>query len=308
MLFRSTTVSGLVKVGNNLSINATGFLNGSGNAYLAYANAVSYTDSKFGNVVVNSANVFYSGIEITSEQPLIFRGNNYVSSVINKSNTGFAELWWHNRDFDAGNASNNTSVDSDLYVESDGMWLYNGALDNSNNYVSHTWHWGMDGMFDIPSGGDIRRDGVSVINLPRPTPNIEYTGVFNGYPDTLPVTTGKNVIYTANGTTVSNSNLYWWDDQFYDGNYDLSGTVTISLTNIGGLTGQVSFGNKSLNLLTNVDLDQVAYTESFFTTNMPALDSFSAANLVHIQNNFRINSMDKAETVFDFSNLRYVRN
>ena len=290
--YANTTVSGLVKVGNNLSINSTGYISGTANT---------------GNVTFSNA-PYYSGQQITSADPLILRGNNYVTSVVNDSNTGFAELWWHNRDLELGNASNNTSVDADLYVENDGMWLYVGGLDNSNTFYNHQWHWGMDGILDIPSGGDIRRDGVSVLNPPRPTPNIEYTGVFNGYPDTLPVTTGKNVIYTANGTTVSNSNLYWWDDQFYDGNYDLSGTTTITLTNIGGLTGQVSFGNKTLNLLTNVNLDQVAYTSNFYTTNMPALDTFSAGNLAHINNNFRIYSMDKAETVFDFSNLRYVSN
>ena len=43
------------------------------------------------------------------------------------------------------------------------MWLWVGGLDNSNTYYNHQWHWGMDGILDIPSGGDIRRDGLSVI-------------------------------------------------------------------------------------------------------------------------------------------------
>ena len=219
-------------------------------------------------------------------------------------------MWWHNRDLELGNASNNTPLDADLYVENDGMWLWVGGLDNSNNYYNHQWHWGMDGMLDIPSGGDIRRDGVSVLSVPLtpPTPNIEYTGTFLGYPDILPVTTGKNVIYTANGSTVSNSNLYWWDDQFYDGDYDLSGATSITLSNIGGITGGISIGSKSLNLLTNVDLGQVAYVDGFYTVNLPALETFSANNLAHINGNIRFYSMDNANSVFNFPNLRYVKN
>lgn len=115
-----------------------------------------------GNVTFSNTS-YYSGQQITSADPLILRGNNYVTSVINDKNDGFAELWWHNRDFDSGNASNNTPVDADLYVDNNGMWLWAGGLDNSNTYYFHQWHWGMDGMLDIPSGGDIRRDGVSVI-------------------------------------------------------------------------------------------------------------------------------------------------
>ena len=128
----------------------------------AYSNAINYTNSKFGNVVISTNNVFYSGIEITSEQPLVLRGNNYVSTVINTTNSGFAELWWHNRDYDAGPVPDGTSVDTDFYVEGDGAWLVTGKFINSTSFDTRIWHWGMDGMLDIPSNGDIRRDGVSL--------------------------------------------------------------------------------------------------------------------------------------------------
>ena len=177
------------------------------------------------------------------------------------------------------------------------------------NSVQNNWNFYSNGVLGLPDGiGDIQRDGRSVINLPLPTPSINYTGTFIGYPDIFPVTTGKNVIYTANGSTVANSNLYWWDNQFYDGDYDLSGTTSIVLNNIGGITGQVSLGNKSLNLLASVDLGQVAYCDHLYLTNMPALDYLSAGNLAHINGNLRMYSMDKPETAFDFTNLRYMRN
>ena len=109
-----------------------------------------FRSANTGNVTFSNTS-YYSGQQITSADPLILRGNNYVTSVINDKNDGFAELWWHNRDLELGNASNNTPLDADLYVENDGMWLYNGALDNSNNYVGHSWHWGMDGISKNPA-------------------------------------------------------------------------------------------------------------------------------------------------------------
>ena len=287
---------GVVKIGTGLVIDDTGLLSSTGGS------------GNTGNVTFGTTPYYGNGDEISSINPLVLRGNNYVTSVINNANNGFAELWWHNRDYDAGTIANNTGVDVDFYLENDGAYLYTGKYVNSTSYASYGWHWDMDGNYNIPSGGDIRLDGQSVINTPKPTPSIEYTGTFIGYPDILPVSSGKNVIYTANGSAVSNANLYWWDDQFYDGNYDLSGTTSVTLRNIGGVTGQVSLGNKSLNFLANIDLDQVSYVDSLYLSNLPALVTFSANNLAHVNGNLRIYSMDKNDSVFNFPNLRYVRN
>jgi hypothetical protein len=120
-------------------------------------------------IAVNDDNYFKFGVTtdqynpadtISSPNPLMFRSNNWVTSVYNDANNGFAEVWWHNPDAPA----NNQPRDSDFYVDSDGAWIVNGRYNEIGNYINNSWHFGMDGMLDLPTGvGDIRRDGVSVL-------------------------------------------------------------------------------------------------------------------------------------------------
>ena len=313
--YANTTTAGVVKVGNNLSVNATGFLN-----------------AEAGGGVANTGNITFSNTIISQNS-----GENiYINNPNNAIQIGGSWLVQMSASEDANNIWGNGNTTAYAWVYQDPQhgqptgYAEHGSYLQANNRYSESYvttspnavfyigyndgstykrlNYNSNGIFNLPAGGDYQIDGVSVITPPHPTPNIAYTGTFIGYPDVLPVTTGKNVIYTANGSTVSNNNLYWWDDQFYDGNYDLSGATSIALNNIGGLTGQFSFGSKSLNVLASIDLGQVAYVSNYFTTNMPSLDYISAGSLAHIQDNLRIYSMDKAETVFDFSNLRYIRN
>ena len=313
--YANTTIAGVVKVGNNLSVNATGFLNAEAGGGVANTGNITFSNTIISqnsgeNIYINNPNnaiqigaKWLTQISATEDANDIWgNGNTTAYAWVYQDPqygqpTGYAE---HGSYLQANNRYSEsyvtTSPNAVFYIG-----YYDGSTYKRLNYNSN-------GIFNLPAGGDYQIDGVSVLNPPPPTPNIAYTGTFIGYPDILPVTTGKNVIYTANGSTVANSNLYWWDNQFYDGDYDLSGTTSIALNNIGGITDQVSLGNKSLNLLASVDLGQVAYCSQIYLTNMPALDYLSAGNLAHINGNFRIYSMDKPETVFDFTNLRYIRN
>ena len=346
--YANSSTGGLIKIGAGIDVNnGIISVNASGDAAQAYSNAISYTDTAVATAYANAIAYTNAAISSVTSNTGNFQFVNDTMSLNNSDNMYIENpnnaifidgLWLAQLTATQNSAPGGGSGNSQSY-----SWVYqeprygqptgyaeHGAYVQANNFYSemyvttnsdnifyvdwndgHTFkrlNYNSNGIFNLPAGGDYQIDGVSVITPPHPTPNIAYTGTFIGYPDVLPVTTGKNVIYTANGSTVSNNNLYWWDDQFYDGNYDLSGATSIALNNIGGLTGQFSFGSKSLNVLASIDLGQVAYVSNYFTTNMPSLDYISAGSLAHIQDNLRIYSMDKAETVFDFSNLRYIRN
>lgn len=106
-----------------------------------------------------SANLYSPAASFSSDKPLVVQSNNYVTTIINTSNNGFAELWWNNPDPQRADMP----VGSDFYVEGDGAWLYNSKFNSSNNYVGYGWNWDMNGVFNIPNDGDIKRNGVSVI-------------------------------------------------------------------------------------------------------------------------------------------------
>mgnify|MGYP003344631252 CR=1 FL=1 len=309
----NNSYAGVVKVGNNLSINSTGYLSSTGGTAntgdITFNHNIISTSNSSDNLYLYHPN---NGIQIGATWLAQMSATSDAGNNIWGSGNTQGYMWVYqdtNHYAEFGTYISNNNFYTEIYntTNPDRFFTIEAHDPSASPAINVVWSWNTDGVINLPNDGDIQRNGKSVLP-PVLTPNIAYTGTFIGYPDVLPVTTGKNIIYTANGSTVSNSNFYWWDDQFYDGNYDLSGATSIALNNIGGLTGQFSFGNKSLNVLASIDLGQVSYISNYFTTNMPSLDYISAGSLAHIQDNLRIYSMDKAETVFDFSNLRYVRN
>jgi hypothetical protein len=141
------------------------------------------------------------------------------------------------------------------------------------------------------------------------SPNIAYTGVFNGYPATISVTRGQGIFFTNTNTVLETTGKYWWDGEFDTNNYDLSGIETLNFYNLGGIKLDFRLGGKSENFLTDVNLrDIVAIGDDFYIRDLPALDTFSANNLAYVGNNFQIDTMDNANTQFNFPNLKTIIN
>ena len=139
------------------------------------------------------------------------------------------------------------------------------------------------------------------------TPNIAYTGVFNGYPASIPITKGQAIYFTGNNYVLETSNKYWMAARFDTDDYDLSGTETLDFNNIGGITVNFRLGGKGEVLLTDVNLrDIAAISTNFYVRDLPALETFSANNLAYVGGNFQIDTMDNANTQFNFPNLKTV--
>jgi len=138
-----------------------------------------------------------------------------------------------------------------------------------------------------------------------PTPNVAYTGVFNGYPANIPITKGQGVFFTSNNYILETDN-YWWDE-FDTYNYDLSGVETLNFYNLGGIKYDFRLGGKSETLLTDVNLHDIAVVgDDIYLENLPALETFNANNLTYVGYNFEIYSMDKIDTQFNFPNLKTI--
>lgn len=198
-------------------------------------------------------------------------------------------------------------VGNNLSVNSSGF--LNGGLNDRLTNGNNTVVLNSNGILHLPNTvGDIYRDGVSVIMPVMLSPNIAYTGVFNGYPASLPVTKGQAIFFTSNSYVLETSNKYWLATRFNNNDFDISGAQTIDLINIGGIQGDFRIGGKSETLLTDVDLHDVAViTDYFYVRDLPALQSFNANNLSYVGDYFQIDNMDNANTQFDFSNLKTIK-
>ena len=140
------------------------------------------------------------------------------------------------------------------------------------------------------------------------TPNIAYTGVFNGYPASIPVTSGQAIYFTENNYVLETSNKYWMATRFDTYDFDLSGTETLDFNNIGGINDRFRLGGKGEVLLTDVDLhDITVITDYFYIRDLPSLETFSANNLAYVGNYFEIDTMDNANTQFNFPNLKTIK-
>lgn len=212
----------------------------------------------------------------------------------------------------AGNAYSNGATayqGGNVYI-STGVGSNGGA--NGNILLatgSNQWAFDKTGVLTLPDTiGDIKRDGVSVLPPTMLTPNIAYTGVFNGYPASLAVTKSQAIYFTENNSVIETTNKYWLATRFDTSDYDLSGTQTLTFNNIGGIQNNFRLGGKSETLLSNVDLkDITVITDHFYLRDLPALTMFSANNLSYVGNYFQIDNMDNADTQFNFPNLKTVQ-
>jgi hypothetical protein len=294
------------------------------------------------NTPVSSYNVQYTG----DVETWIFDGLSYrnISSLSNSpvfrgSANSFQQVVLQNVS-NANNASGDYVVYNNAgnYLEGTGPFVDMGI--NSSNYDSTEYGnvWTQSDSYLYNMGGNliigpetnhsikfiangtdsddvkmvVNSTGVFVNTTLYTTtlsPNIAYTGVFNGYPATIPVIKGQGIAFTSNNYVLETSNKYWWDGEFDTANYDLSGVETLNFYNLGGIKLDFRLGGKSENFLTSVNLrDIVAIQDDFYIRDLSALTSFSANNLSYIGNNFQIDTMDNANTQFNFPNLKTIIN
>lgn len=206
-----------------------------------------------------------------------------------------------------GTAINLLNVTSDIVPATDNTYsLGNSSHQWQSLYVTSNTIYISGTPLSI-SNGNLTVNGAVVGTPAMLSPNIAYTGVFNGYPASLPVTRGQGVFFTSNNYTLETTDKYWLATRFDTNDYDLSGTETIDLINIGGIQSNFRLGGKSEVLLTDVNLHDInIVTDYFYLRDLPALQTFNANNLSYVGNYFQIDNMDNANTQFDFSNLKTI--
>jgi hypothetical protein len=199
-----------------------------------------------------------------------------------------------------------TKITSDIIPSTNNTYsLGNTTHQWKSSYIANTIYLG--GYPLTISNGSLRVNNSVISETVFLTPNIAYTGVFNGYPATLGLTKGLSILVTANSFVLETPNKYWLSTRFDTDDYDLSGTQTITFNNIGGIDANFRLGGKSETLLTTVNLgDIVAIDSNFYLRDLPALTTFNANNLVYVRGNFQIDTMDNANTQFNFPNLKTI--
>jgi hypothetical protein len=251
--------------------------------------------------------VFEDGMIRANTGNFDISSNNSISlqSVVSNSTIGWSELYWTNLN---PTPANNEMSFADLYVWGDGMGYTMGKVRQDLNSIQlNEWIWTKDGNYILPDGGDIILEGNSVINRPMLTPSITYTGTVKDFPTFFNLSKGHALLHTSNGHVLDNETLYWIEDRFYTSDSDFSLAQTLDFNNIGGINNNFTIGTDSENLLAIVNLHSISViTGNISITNLPALTSFNASNLVFVGGNLSIDSMDKTNTVFNFSSLNHI--
>lgn len=179
--YANTTSAGIIKVGNNLTINATGFLSatssGSGNADLAYTNAVAYADTKaataYSNAVADAAALYQTSAGLNANvATYLSDGNDKVITGSNITLNGNVAVNGNTNFF----ASNNT-IYSDALVElhAPGGDIANTWMFNDGKDIGHRFHYydGGDKNAALVFANDTR-------NLEFYVDGTESAGVFAG--------------------------------------------------------------------------------------------------------------------------------
>jgi hypothetical protein len=168
-----------------------------------------------------------------------------------------------------------------LYVSNNTIYIGGKALTVADNGAVL-----VDGT-DITSGISGGGGGITY-----PTPSISYTGIFGGIPEFWRYTANPPKLqYSSNGAfKTTGSDLYWLDQNFDDGYYDLSGLTSITFTNIGGIKGYLDFSAKSEVVLTSIDLGDIAVIDEWynFAGFSNTLTTYTASNLVDVGGGFTI--------------------
>ena len=202
-----------------------------------------------------------------------------------------------------GNSTSNSAF-TGMYFDN---YNENIKIQISNNTINNFWTYDNNGNLIIPSNGDVIRDGYSVITLPMLEPHINYTGVWNGYPSIMNLLKGRAIIYNSNNYILESKTKYWKSDRFFTGDSDLSGTETITFSNIGGIDNYFSVGGKGEVILSNIDLDGLeVITQYVNIAYLPSLTTFSANNLTFVGGDFSIHDISNTSTTFNFSNLVHI--
>lgn len=152
-------------------------------------------------------------------------------------------------------------------------------------------------VLTVSDNGAVLVDGIDIVTQTAlPTPSIAFTGTFGGLPEFWRYNSSHPVLqYSSNNAfRASGSDYYWLDQNFDDGNYDLSGLTSIRFTNIGGIKGYLDFSAKSEVVLTSLNLGEISVIDEWvtFAGFSNTLTTFSASNLVDIGGNFEIYGMD----------------
>jgi hypothetical protein len=165
-------------------------------------------------------------------------------------------------------------------------------------YVSNNTIYIGGKALTVAQNGSVLVDGEPISaggGTTYPTPSIAYTGVFGQLPTYWRYTGAPPKLqYTSNGAfRTAGSDYYFLDQNFDDGNYDLSGTTTLSFNNIGGIKGYFDMSAKSEVVLTSLDLGEIAVVDEWFTMAgfSNTLTSFTASNLADVGQNFEIYGM-----------------
>jgi hypothetical protein len=141
--YANTTLAGVVKVGNNLTINATGYLNaeagGAANTgNFTFSNNILYVPSWSEISTAREANTPYS---------ISYYDQNYWGAYAELDTPGGNNSW-------AWIETNNSDINNPFILHE--VLSYNG------DYA--TWRFYANGVLDLPFDiGDIQRNGVSLI-------------------------------------------------------------------------------------------------------------------------------------------------
>jgi hypothetical protein len=252
--------------------------------------------------------VFENGIIRANNNSIVVSSNTdfaSVRSIVNDQTDGYAQLYWENTN---STPANNEPTYADLYVSANGSTLSVGKRrQDLNSTQEYEWRWTKDGNYILPDGGDIILEGSSVINRPMLTPSITYTGTVSDFPTFFNLSKGHALLHTSNGHVLDNETLYWIEDRFYTSDSDFSLALTLDFNNIGGINNSFTIGTNAETLLATINLHSISVINGNISiTNLPALTSFNASNLVFVGGNLTMNSMDKANTVFNFSSLNHI--
>ena len=132
-----------------------------------------------------------------------------------------------------------------------------------------------------------------IANKPYPLPSITYEGSGNLPTTWLYTTAQTKILSSLTGeflNTGGSGDYYWLNQNFDDGDYDLSGMIEIHFNKIGGIKGYFDFSAKSEVVMTTIDMGEIAVIDEWFNFAgfSNTLTTFSANSLVDVGANFEI--------------------
>lgn len=301
--YANSSVAGTIKVGQNLTVNATGYLNsqaGGGTGTITFTNNVISTSNVTDNIYINNPN---NGIQIGGSWLVQMSATSNAVNIWGDGNTT-SYTWCYQEP--------NHYAEAASYVQSGSDWAQVYVTSNTERSFYITAHdssaspaiqtelvYTAAGILHLPDEvGDIYRDGVSVLGTRQanqPEPSITYVGEPIGLPSVWTYTSSPPKLqYTSNNSFMNFGTDYYWLNNYWDNNRaDYSGISEIHFNNIGGLTDYFLYYKKYEDGLTTIDLGAISYVNGWFNIGnfSNTLVSISANNLTETVGNFEINQM-----------------